>query len=255
MATFTTLSLDGVPAHVETAGRGSPPLLVIGGAVPPGWADGMIAQLAVTRRVVYFDYREPPGWSGQPSRRTQVALAADAFAVLDHLQIETADVLGYSRGAVAAYAAAFEEPQRVRRLVLLAPVAPYEDMLIEPSAPLPADREQLMDVLTRAAFTDRFVNQHPSVARALTQAVMTNKGTVVRVERNEEQPLPDHPAVRHPTLIITAGADRIVDRAHSVRLLEAIPRARHVVIEGGSHLVVFERPVDVARAIESFLSE
>lgn len=253
--TIINVSLNGAPAHVEVAGSGSPPLLLIGGAVPPGWADGLIAELDPTRQTIYFDYRCPPGWMERPDPRTQVALGSDAIAVLDHLGVESAHVLGYSRGAVAAYSAALEAPDRIRTVVLLAPVAPFRDMLDEPSPPLPADLDQMMDLMTRAAFSDAFIDEHPVESRAMTQAVIDNEATVVRVSREEEQALPDDRPVVQPTLIITAGADRLVDRAHSDRLLHAVPGARHTIIEGGSHLVAFERPAEVARTIESFLAE
>lgn len=253
--TTTNLLLHGAPAHVEVAGRGDPPLLLIGGAVPPGWADGLIQELSPARRIISFDYRPPDGWAGAPEPRTQVALSRDALAVLDHLQIDLADVLGYSRGAVAAYAAAFHAPGRVRSLVLLAPIAPFADLLIGPSPALPDDPGSLTALLTRAAFSDAFIETHPQEAAAMTAAVMENHATVIRVSREEEEPVPEHPEISQPVLIITAGGDRLVDQAHSARLLGAVRQSQHILIEGGSHMVAFERPAAVAHAIGSFLTE
>src|SRR5690606_36663389 len=46
-------------------------------------------------------------------------LAGDVIALLDHLGIEQADVLGYSNGAAVALNMAINHPDRVRRLVFM----------------------------------------------------------------------------------------------------------------------------------------
>lgn len=253
--TTQTITLNGAPAHVELTGRGAP-LLLIGGAVPAGWAEPLVRELAPSRLVVNYDYRAPDGWSGTPQPRSQLALGADAVAVLDALDIADADLLGYSRGAVAAYSAAARMPSRVRRLILLAPVAPFPDTLVVQSTfSLPEDPDQIMELLTQSVFSKAFIIANTEETRAMTAAVMQHRASVVRVDRSEEQPLPDRAEVTQSTLIITAGADQMVEGTHSLRLQRAIPHSRVAIIEDASHMVPYERPAEVARLIDEFLDE
>lgn len=212
-------------------------------------------ELGASRRVISFDYRAEYEWQGTPEPRTQKELGTDALALLDALGIDAADLLGYSRGAVAAYAAAVAAPSRVRSLVLLAPVAPFPDTLVVDAPPMPDGPTMPMEVLARAVFSDDYVAAHAAEATAVTALVMKEHAGVVRVPRNREVPFPDRVDIEQPTLIITAGADRMVEATQSARLARAIPHARSVRIEGGSHMVAYERPHEVARIIDAFAED
>ena len=105
-------------------GQGEPILLIHGFAsnrvvnwVNPGW----VATLnAAGRRVIAFDNRG----HGESTKLYEPAayhtdrMGEDAIALLDHLKIERADVLGYSMGArIAAFLAA-AQPRRGRSAIL-----------------------------------------------------------------------------------------------------------------------------------------
>ena len=51
-------------------------------------------------------------------------MADDVSGQLDHLKIDSADILGYSMGGGVAFQVAVRHPERVRRLVVLS--APYK---------------------------------------------------------------------------------------------------------------------------------
>ncbi len=72
------------------------------------------------RRVVVFDLRGH-GRSGKlydPEAYSFEAMAGDIGRLLDHLDIERADIMGYSLGGRIATHFALSEPERVRSLVL-----------------------------------------------------------------------------------------------------------------------------------------
>lgn len=239
---------------VREVGDGDP-LLIVGGAVPPDWADRLMHELGSARRVINFDYASDDSWNGESEGRTQRRLGSDAVAFLDALGIDSADMLGYSRGAVAAFAAAVDHPSRVRRLILLAPVAPFADLLIDSTPPdLPADPNTIETALTELGFSAEFIASQPEEAAAMTRQVMMYRAPVMRVARSEEEPIDDR-LPGQPVLVVTAGADRMVAAEHSAALVDRIGHADHVVIDGGSHLVAWERPADVAAPIREFLSE
>src|SRR5436190_20700333 len=104
-------------------GLGPPIVLVHGFAsskevnwVQPGW---FATLQSVGRRVIAFDNRGHGGSSKlyDPADYHTTKMAADVAALLDHLQIERADVMGYSMGARIAAFLALEHPGRVRSMV------------------------------------------------------------------------------------------------------------------------------------------
>jgi pimeloyl-ACP methyl ester carboxylesterase len=115
---------DGVDIAFRDEGEGAPVLLVHGFAsssrinwVNPGW---FAALSAAGFRAIAIDNRGH-GESEKlyaPSDYSVAKMADDAARLLDHLGIETADVIGYSMGGRIAVALAIEHPDRVRRLVL-----------------------------------------------------------------------------------------------------------------------------------------
>jgi pimeloyl-ACP methyl ester carboxylesterase len=105
-------------------GEGEPIVLVHGFAstkevnwLTPGWVTTLTG---VGRRVIALDNRGH-GQSSKlydPAAYHSAVMAEDVRALLDHLHIERADVMGYSMGARISAFLAVKHPQRVRSLVL-----------------------------------------------------------------------------------------------------------------------------------------
>ncbi|MGI3902514.1 MAG: alpha/beta fold hydrolase [Janthinobacterium lividum] len=107
----------------QAADRGQPVLLIHGFASSgrTNWADtGWLRTLSDDgRRAVLFDHRGH-GASDKPHEPAAYAtsfMADDARRLLDHLEIERADIIGYSMGARVAAFLALSVPDRVRSVV------------------------------------------------------------------------------------------------------------------------------------------
>ena len=114
---------DGVPLHYEIVGNGPPLLLLNGiGLDLSAWAP-LLQALCGERQLVLLETRGS-GLSGLPPQPcTTARLAADALALLDHLSLESVDVLGFSLGGLVAQELALLAPERIRSLVLAATAA------------------------------------------------------------------------------------------------------------------------------------
>jgi pimeloyl-ACP methyl ester carboxylesterase len=115
---------DGVRIAYIDEGEGEPILLIHGFAsnVATNWIDpGWVRTLTQAgRRVVAYDNRGH-GQSEKlydPSLYGASIMAEDARRLLDHLGIGHADVMGYSMGARIAAFLVFNDPRRVRSLLL-----------------------------------------------------------------------------------------------------------------------------------------
>lgn len=61
--------------------------------------------------------------------------------------------------------------------------------------------------------------------------------------------------IRVPALAIVGDQDIMTPPKYSLYLAEHLPRAKAVIIPGGTHMVMAEKPEEVNRAIEDFLKE
>lgn len=108
---------DAATIHYEVLGEGSPLLLIAGTASDSAsWAP--LLPLLPGRKLILIDNRG--------SGRTRVEgpietdqMVADAAALLDHLGIARADVVGHSLGGALSLWLAARHPDRVRRVVTL----------------------------------------------------------------------------------------------------------------------------------------
>ena len=112
------LPLAGSHLYYEVHGTGRPLVLIHGGNLDAGMWDDDVPVLAKTFRVITYDVR-PYGRSGPAT--PDYAWHEDLRALLDHLKIERADLVGLSLGARLAINFALAYPSRVDRLVLAGP--------------------------------------------------------------------------------------------------------------------------------------
>jgi 3-oxoadipate enol-lactonase len=112
-----TLPLEGTDLYYEVDGDGVPVLLIHGLALDARMWDDQVLALQDVARVIRYDAR---GF-GRSTRDAAVAYAhsADAWALLDHLTVDRAVVVGLSMGGRIALEAVLAAPDRARSLVLL----------------------------------------------------------------------------------------------------------------------------------------
>ena len=111
-------NVNGVDLFYECIGAG-PPLLLIHGLGSSGddWAFQR-DDFAKIRTVVMTDLRGS-GRSAKPPGPYSIAqFADDLWALLDHLEIDVTDILGFSMGGAIAIEMTTLQPGRVAKLVL-----------------------------------------------------------------------------------------------------------------------------------------
>jgi pimeloyl-ACP methyl ester carboxylesterase len=109
---------QGVPINYRVKGDGPPVVLIHGFAVSgeANWSMADISdKLARDFKVIIVDVRGH-GRSGKPLEKEQygIEMVSDVVRLLDHLNIERADLVGYSMGGLITLKCAIEHPTRVR---------------------------------------------------------------------------------------------------------------------------------------------
>ena len=228
-------------------GQGEPIVLVHGFAsskevnwVQPGW----FATLGgAGRRVIAFDNRG----HGQSAKLTDPAdyhtskMAGDVRALLDHLQIEQADVMGYSMGARIAAFLALEYPDVVRSMVLgglgmhlIDGVGLPESVAEALEAPSLADVTDSQGRMFRA-----FADQTKSDRRALAACIRGSRQVLTREQAA---------SIQTPTLIAVGTKDPIAGSPEE--LAAAMPHARALPIPGRDHMLAVGDKVFKAGVLE-----
>jgi pimeloyl-ACP methyl ester carboxylesterase len=182
----------------------------------------------------------------------------------DALGLRQFDVVGTSMGGALATHLAVQHPERVRRLVLLAPAGVRPPVLnefmqqVEQGAnPLDiaseADFERVLGYVFevrppvpwqfRRFMTAEAVRRRPETLQ-IVEAIRPFLLDGVREELSR---------VQAPTLVVWGDRDRVTDRSMMPVFTAGIPRATGALIRGAGHVVFSDAPEETRRTMVPFL--
>ncbi len=112
--------VNGLRMYYEVHGRGEPLVLLHGAfmTIHSNW-EGWIGELSRTRKVIAVEMQGHGRTADIPREISGENSADDVAALLDHLGLSRADLLGYSMGGGVAMQVAVRHPDRVRRVVVI----------------------------------------------------------------------------------------------------------------------------------------
>jgi pimeloyl-ACP methyl ester carboxylesterase len=262
-----------VELYYEDHGSGKPVVLIHGWPLSGrSWEAQVPALIEAGYRVITYD-RRGFGQSSQPwSGYDYDTFAADLEALLTHLDLRQATLVGFSMGGgevvrhIARYGTA-----RVARAVLAGAVPPYlykaqdnpegaldDQTLAGFQASVRKDRLAFLEEFTRNFFSVRgeLKVSEPQRQYARTIAAFASpKGTLDCIHAwGRTDFRKDLEKVRVPTLILHGDADAIVPfEVSGKRAAEAIPGSKVVVIQGGPHGFNLSHADEFNRALIDFL--
>lgn len=124
--------VNGLKMYYEVHGSGEPVVLLHGAfmTITNNWT-GWIGELSKTRKVIAVEM-QGHGRTGDIDRDfSSENLADDVAALLDHLKIARADLLGYSMGGGVAMQCAIRHPDKVRKVVVISSMFRRDGMVKE----------------------------------------------------------------------------------------------------------------------------
>ena len=190
----------------------------------PGAAGASEFWLPVARRL-------PDGWrktllnwpgAGDEPRDPEIAGFGDLTDRVSRSVDGRIDLIAQSMGGIVALALALQDPQRVRRLVLVATSGGLD-----------------VAQFGAADWRDEYRKEYPNAAPWISEQ---------RVDHTEFLP-----TIRVATLLIWGDMDPISPVAIGRRLAQLLPNSDLRVLAGGTHSLAHDRPDEVASLIEDHL--
>lgn len=231
--------------YYETHGQGTPVLLVPGlGGVGSYW-DPNIAAFARDHQVVIHDHRG----MGQSSR-SLIAYSVDQMthdlvAVMDHLGIEKAHLVGHSTGGAIGQTLAITRPERLLSLTIYASwtaADPYFRRVFEVRRTLLTEVGIAAYVRSTPVFLypDWWINENIAVLEAREKGVIPNfPAAEIVASRIDAIMAFDRTdglgGITTPTMVICAKDDILTPPYYSRALARMIPGAEFVELDRGGH--------------------
>ncbi|WP_223834383.1 alpha/beta fold hydrolase [Spirosoma profusum] len=117
--------INGLKMYYEVYGKGKPLVMLHGShlAIPMNWSH-VIPLMAKDRKVLVTELQGHGRTRDIAREISYEGMADDVSGLLEHLKIDSADVLGWSMGGGVAFQFAVRHPEQLRRLIVVS--APYK---------------------------------------------------------------------------------------------------------------------------------
>jgi pimeloyl-ACP methyl ester carboxylesterase len=242
----TRADLNGISLYYETYGEGSPVLVLHGGSAFIETMHNQITALAEDHFVVAPDSRAHGRTSdadGVPLSYSQ--MADDMIALMDHLGLEKADIVGWSDGGNIGIDMAIRYPTRVGKLVTygsnfhtngLVPDEPGEGILSSADDP----SWEVVRSFYQSVAPDP---DHWPVFHGKLMTMWGSQPTFV---------VDDLAGISAPTLVMAGEFDSIKEE-HTREMAASISGATLLIVEGEDHFAPLMAPEKVTPHIARFL--
>jgi 3-oxoadipate enol-lactonase len=254
------VEVHGGRLHYEAAGTGEPIVFIHGNMGDRRHWDRQFRELASRFRVIRYDVRDY-GLSSVLSEEIAYSDHQDLAALLDHLDVRSAHVIGWSMGSAIAIDFALSHPERTKSLVSVGPwVWGYSseaakrdlDLLAKMrSAFAEGGRSAAVRVMMDGfAVTIRDAAAGAEFARIAADYSFSSRGQRQFLKPSAMGRLSE---IRVPTLILTAEHD-VPSCLEVANLLDrSIPDSTQIVMVGTGHMLHMERAGEFNKHLTEFV--
>ncbi len=257
--------VPGGRLYYEVVGAGPTVVLLHGGNLDHRMWDEQLPVLRPHFRVIRYDAR---GFGHSSPADTAFEAQADLYALLQHLAVHDASLVGLSLGARTAIDFALNHPEMVHKLVLAGPgLSGWQDWSAEDTTwHIAARRAGKANDSVGMAMSwlqsdyMRPAMEQPPLAKRLRAIAAGNATYWMGLFRHGDLERPADPSalgrlseIRARTLLLVGDRDSPVIRRIVDTLSSRIRGSVVVLIHGAGHMVNMERPAEFNRAVLDFL--
>ena len=267
----------------KMVGKGDPILLFNGASDNmDAWDSSFLKGLSSNHTVIVFDSRGIGNTTAGSKPYSMQLLANDAAGLLDALNIDKADVFGYSLGSFIAQQFTVSYPEKTNSLILVASTCGGKDGINQPPGfmklqyeivnkslnNVPISQEE-MKSLVSASLGEGWIRLHPEsldipanmtiqqMKPGLPPDTMNNQNNVGHswTATNWSGACDELAKIAKPTLVVAGTDDNLyVPHANALIIAGKIPGAWLVQIKNAGHAVMDQYPSEIAKIVDTFLS-
>jgi pimeloyl-ACP methyl ester carboxylesterase len=264
-------------------GKGDPLILHNGASDNmDAWDPALLSELASNHTVIVFDSRGIGNTTSGTEPYSIQLLANDTARLLDTLNIQKANVLGYSLGTFTTQQFAISYPDKVSSIILIAGSCGGKDHVPRPAEfdklqadivnktqnNIPVSQDE-MKSLVNASLGSGWIKLHPEsvdipenitfqqMKPSLSSETLNNQKNAgfAWVDSNWNGACDGLAKIAKPILVITGTDDNLyVPHGNSLVITNKVPGAWLVQIKDAGHAVPDQYPEEVGKIVQTFLS-
>ena len=248
--------VNGLQMYYEIHGQGRPLVLLHGADLTVEAWGPLLTELSKTRQVITPEFQSHGRTVDIDRPWSMEAFADDVAGLLDYLEVDEADIYGYSLGATAALQVAIRHPQRVGKLISVSGSSRVDGMH-------PGMMDGLSEVTPEMFHGTPMHEGYMAVAPdpdGFSKLVERQKELSTKIEEIPDEAIQ---GIGAPTLLIIGDAD-IVTPEHAVELfrlmgggvmgdMAGLPKVRLAVLPATTHMGVLFRPDWLISMVTDFL--
>jgi pimeloyl-ACP methyl ester carboxylesterase len=246
------IDVNGIQLYFEEHGRGTPLLLLHGGAgtidADSGWAK-LIPSLSETYRTIAVEHRGHGRTNNPLSGLSYELIADDIKALIMELGLAPAHIAGMSDGGIAGLQLALTHPDLVRSLIGVGVNYRVDERIratLQTFTPDVVAQQYPEWAAEMARIHD--VGREPGYWRILVQQVGEN------ARNNPTWNEDDLRSITTPTLLIAGDDDPFGNLEQMVVMRRTMPRSELLIVNNAWHTPQWTHPHLVGPAIVDFLS-
>lgn len=217
-------------------------VLLHGGLANSDYWGQQVAALAKHHKVIVVDSRGHGRSSRDERPYSYDLMSDDVVALLDHLNIKKADIVGWSDGGIIGIDLAIRHPTRVNRIFSFAPNTKTSG--VKPDT----EKNPVF-----ASYIDRAGNEYRKLSKTPDQydAFVEQIGHMWATQPNWSDD--DLRKITAPVLIVDGDRDEAIVREHLEYIANTIPNAGLLILPNTSHFAFIQAPNEFNEAILSFI--
>lgn len=222
----------GIRMYYELHGHGSPLLLIHGGAGNGMQFENQIPAFSPHHRLIIPDCCAQGRTTDRPGPLTYHGMAEDMIALLDHLHVRRADIMGWSDGGIIALDMAMNHPDRVGRVVTFG-------ANFTPDGLNPQDVEWNRTATAESFGADMKAGWQKLSPQPDHYEAAMNK--ILDMWRSQPDWSVEQLHRIRARCLICAGDRDLIRPEHTAQLANAIPDAEMWIVPNASHSAMIER--------------
>ena len=238
------IPINGIQLYYEVHGEGEPLILVHGGLGNSTYWEKQFDAFAAEYQVIALDSRghgrstfsdEPIGYD---------LMMSDVIALMDHLGIEKANLLGWSDGGIIGIDMAINHPDRVDKIIAYG--ANYNPSGV---------RSDIEENEVFNAYVEKAIEDYLALSPAPEKldAFFENIGNMWATEPNFT--VEQLGAISTPILVLDGEDEEAILTEHTVEMAGLIPTAELLLMPGTGHFAMWEQSDEFNRIVLDYLAQ